>query len=56
MTISLFDQWLNDFNELLQVKRRNILLIVDNTGHNKTSKYSNIRLEYLASNMISAIQ
>ena len=56
MTISLFDQWLNDFNKLIQVKRRNILLLVDNAGHNTTSKYSNIRLEYLAPNMISAIQ
>ena len=61
MTMTIFDQWILEFNKILADRNEHALLLIDNAGGNDLSfelleKLTHVKVEYLLPNTTSVLQ
>jgi hypothetical protein len=57
MTGVIFQQWLQNFNVTMKMRKRNVLLLVDNAGsHTEPTPLSNVTVRFLPANTTAHLQ
>ena len=57
MTSALFAEWMTDFNRQMRLRKRKVLLFLDNApSHPKDNTYSNVKLHFFPANTTSKLQ